>query len=180
MSLNPWYRDILVYLQTLNFPTFASHDEYHHIGHQAKNYLILEDTLYHRGVDCILFWCVTHEELEIMINDCNTRACGIHLSGLATTQNILRAGYFWMTLIKDCVESFNKCHPCQIFSQKISVTHDFGHHDDVWMMVYAGSSLELFPEKSYLHLFPEITFLRTVCRLLVYLPVRMHDSRRLP
>ena len=60
-----------------------------------------------------------------------------------------------------------------------TVTHDFGHHDDVLMMVYSGSSLELFPEKSYLHLFPEITFLRTVRRLLVYLPARMHDSRRL-
>jgi hypothetical protein len=59
------------------------------------------------------------------------------------------------------------------------VTHDFGHRDDVLMMVYLGSSLELFPEKSYLHLFLEITFLRTVRRLLVYLPARMHDSRRL-
>jgi hypothetical protein len=61
-----------------------------------------------------------------------------------------------------------------------SVTHDFGRHDDVLMMVYSGSSLELSPEKTYLHLFPEITFLRTVCRLLVYLPARMHDYRRLP
>jgi hypothetical protein len=61
-----------------------------------------------------------------------------------------------------------------------SVTHDFGHHDDVLMMVYSGSSLELSPEKSYLHLFPEITFLRTVRRLLVYLSARMHDSHRLP
>jgi hypothetical protein len=64
--------------------------------------------------------------------------------------------------------------------QGTTVTHDFGHHDDVLMMVYSGSSLELSPEKSYLHLFPEITFLRTVRRLLVYLPARMHDSRRLP
>jgi hypothetical protein len=29
-----------------------------------------------------------------------------------------------------------------------SVTHDFGRHDDVLMMVYSGSSLELSPEKS--------------------------------
>jgi hypothetical protein len=27
--------------------------------------------------------------------------------------------YFWLTLIKDCVESFKKCHPCQIFSRKM-------------------------------------------------------------
>jgi hypothetical protein len=60
------------------------------------------------------------------------------------------------------------------------VTHDFGHHDDVGMMVYSGSSLELSPEKSYFLLFLEISFLKEVRRLLVYLPVRMHDSRRLP
>jgi hypothetical protein len=54
-----------------------------------------------------------------VLNDCHTRACGDHLSGLATTQKILRAGYFWPTLIKDCIESVKKCHPCQIFSLKM-------------------------------------------------------------
>jgi hypothetical protein len=28
-------------------------------------------------------------------------------------------GYFWPTLIKDCVESVKKCHLCQIFSRKM-------------------------------------------------------------
>jgi hypothetical protein len=67
-----------------------------------------------------------------------------------------------------------------VWPTKVLVTHDFGHHDDVLMMVYSGSSLELFPEKSYFQLFLEITILRTVRRLLVYLPARMYDSRRLP
>jgi hypothetical protein len=61
-----------------------------------------------------------------------------------------------------------------------SVTHDFGHHDDVGMMVYSGSSSELSPEKRYFLLFPKISFLKEVRRLLVYFPTRMHDSRRLP
>jgi hypothetical protein len=61
-----------------------------------------------------------------------------------------------------------------------AVTHDFGQHDDVLMMVYSSSSLELSPEKIYLHLFPEIIFLRIVRKLLVYFPTRMHDSHRLP
>jgi hypothetical protein len=63
---------------------------------------------------------------------------------------------------------------------QMHVTHDFGRHDDVLIMVYSSSSLELSPEKSYLHLFPEITVLRKVRRLLIHLPARMHDSRRLP
>jgi hypothetical protein len=61
-----------------------------------------------------------------------------------------------------------------------SVTHDFGRHDDVLIIVYSGSSLEISPEKSYLHLFSEITFLRKVRRLPIHFPARMHDSRRLP
>jgi hypothetical protein len=113
-SSDPWYGDILIYLQTLKFPPSASRDECRRIRHQAKNYLILNDTLYRRGVDCILRRCLTHEEAVIVLNDCHTGECGGHLSGLATAQKILRAGYFWPTLIKDCIESVNKCHPCLV------------------------------------------------------------------
>jgi hypothetical protein len=118
-SSNPWYRDILVYLQTLKYPTSASHDERCRIHHQNKNYLILDDTLYRRGVDCILRQCLTHEETIIVLNDCHIGACGSHLSGLETTQNILQAGYFRPTLIKDCIKSVKECHSCHIFSWKM-------------------------------------------------------------
>jgi hypothetical protein len=62
-----------------------------------------------------------HKEVELILNESYTRACGGHLSGLETNQNILRVGYFRRTLIKDCVESVKKCHPCQIFSRKMRV-----------------------------------------------------------
>ena len=88
-SSDPWYRDILIYLQTLKCPTSASRDEHRRIHHQANNYLILDDTLYRQGVDCILHRCLTHEEEEIILNNCHTGACGGHLSRLATTQKIL-------------------------------------------------------------------------------------------
>jgi hypothetical protein len=61
-SSDPWYGDVLVYLHTLKCPTSSCHDECCHICHQSKNYLILEDTLYCRGVDCILRRCLTHKE----------------------------------------------------------------------------------------------------------------------
>jgi hypothetical protein len=59
------------------------------------------------------------------------------------------------------------------------VIHNFGCHNDVMMMEKSSSSLEHFPEKSYLCLLPEIILLREVRRLPIYLPARMHDSRRL-
>jgi hypothetical protein len=88
-SSDPWYGDILIYLQTLKCPTSASCDEHRRIRHQAKNYLILDDTLYRRGVDYILRQCLTHEEVVIVLDNCHTGSCGGHLSGLATAQKIL-------------------------------------------------------------------------------------------
>jgi hypothetical protein len=88
-SSYPWYRDILVYIQTLKCPTSTSCDECHRICHQAKNYLILEDNLYRQSVDFILCRCLTHEEEKIMLNDCHTGECGGHLSRFATAQKIL-------------------------------------------------------------------------------------------
>jgi hypothetical protein len=103
----------------LKWPTSSSLDERHRICHQAKNYLILKDTLYRRGVDCILCRCLTHEEEKIVLNDFHTGASGGHLSGLETTKNIIRVDYFWLALIKDCVELVKKLHLCQIFSWKM-------------------------------------------------------------
>jgi hypothetical protein len=80
--LDPWYGDILIYLQTLKLSQHLSRDDRRCIRHQAKNYLIIDDTLYRRGVDNILRHCLTHEEAESVLNDCHSGACGGHLSGL--------------------------------------------------------------------------------------------------
>ena len=53
-TIDPWYGDLFLYLQTQRFYPNLSHDEHHHIHHHAKRYLILGDTLYHRGIDSIL------------------------------------------------------------------------------------------------------------------------------
>eukprot|EP00253_Pinus_taeda_P017900 PITA_17900 len=62
--------------------------------------------------------CLTHEEAEKFLNDCHSGACGGHQSGYATTQKILRAGYFWPTMFKDCITTVRGCHAYQIFDSK--------------------------------------------------------------
>ena len=97
---------------------FPPHDDFHRICHHAKYYLILNDTLYRRGIDSILWRCLTHEEAEQVLNDCHSRACGGHLSGMATAQKSLHNGYFWHSVFKHCHKAINKCPPCQHFIQK--------------------------------------------------------------
>ena len=82
---DPWYGDILIYLQTLNYPAAFSREERCKLHLHAKNYLIIGDTLYQRGVDSILRRCLTHEEAEIVLNDSRSGVCGGHLSRLATS-----------------------------------------------------------------------------------------------
>jgi len=55
-------------------------------------------------------------------NDCHSGACGGHQSGYATSQNILRAGYFWPTMFKDCITAVRSCHACQIFDRKTRIS----------------------------------------------------------
>ena len=98
--------------ENLKFPLYFLKNERRNLRHLAKIYLIIGDTLYRHGVDSILRCCLTLEEVEVVMNDCHSGACGGHLSGLATTQNILRAGYFWPSIFKDCMEAIKRCHLC--------------------------------------------------------------------
>ena len=78
----------------MKYPTAFSWDKRLKLCVHAKNYLIIVDTLYCKGVDSVLRRCLTHEEEETVLNDAHSGACAGHLSGLAMAQNILRAGYF--------------------------------------------------------------------------------------
>ena len=93
-TLDPWYGYIIIYLQTLKVPTHLSFDERLRLRHVSKNYLIVDNTLYRRGVDSILRRCLTHEEAELVLNDCHGGACGGHLSGLSTAPKNLKSGIF--------------------------------------------------------------------------------------
>ena len=110
---------LYIYIHTLKYPTASSREERRKLCLHAKNYLIIGDTLYRRGVDSILCRCLTHEEAEIVLSDSHSGACGGHLSGLATTQKILRAGYLWPTIFKDCVEVVKCYHPYQLYTRNM-------------------------------------------------------------
>ena len=68
----------------------------------------MDYTLYHHEVDSILRHYLTHDEAEVVLNDCHGGACGGHLSGLSTAQKILRADYFWPPIFKYCVNAIKK------------------------------------------------------------------------
>ena len=53
-TTDPWYGYLIIYIQTQRFHPNIYCDDHHCICHHAKHYLILNDTLYRRGIDSIL------------------------------------------------------------------------------------------------------------------------------
>jgi hypothetical protein len=114
-----WYGDIIIYLQTQTFRPTLSSTEGRRVRYQARQYIILSDTLYRRGIDSIFQCCLTFDEAEKALNDCHFGACGGHMSRYATAQKILCTGYFWPSLFNDCITAIQKCHACQTYNPKI-------------------------------------------------------------
>jgi hypothetical protein len=107
-----WYGYIIIYLQTQTFWPSLSSNDHRRIRYQARQYIILGDTLYRSGIDSTFQCCLMFDEAEKALNDCHSGACGDHMSGYATAQKILRAGYFWPSLFNDCIIVVQKCHTC--------------------------------------------------------------------
>ncbi|MBY3556078.1 transposase family protein, partial [Modestobacter lapidis] len=43
---------------------------------------------------------------------------GPHMNGFMLAKKIMRLGYYWSTMERDCQLHVKKCHKCQIFAQK--------------------------------------------------------------
>jgi hypothetical protein len=74
-----WYGDIIIYLQTQTFQPDLSSTYRHRIRYQTRQYNILGDTLYRRGIDSIFRQCLTYDEAKKYLNNCHSGACGGHI-----------------------------------------------------------------------------------------------------
>ena len=79
------------------------------------------DILYKKSKDQTLLRCVDTNEAKKIVHEIHERVCGTHASGHVMARQIMRAGYYWMTLENDYISYVRKCHKCQIYTEKIHV-----------------------------------------------------------
>ncbi|XP_070022247.1 uncharacterized protein [Nicotiana sylvestris] len=70
--------------------------------------------LYRRTPDLGLLRCVDAKEASRLLEEI--------YDGFVLAKKILRAGYFWITMEKDCIQYVQKFHSCQIHADMIKVT----------------------------------------------------------
>ena len=62
-----------------------------------------EDILYKKRKDQILLRCVDADEAKKIVHEIHEGICGTHASEHIMVRQIMRVGYYWMTLESDYV-----------------------------------------------------------------------------
>ncbi|XP_052728231.1 uncharacterized protein LOC108329042 isoform X1 [Vigna angularis] len=88
---------------------------------KAARYLLIGEDLYKRGFSCPLLKCLSSEEAEYVMRELHEGACGMHTGQRALRARVIRAGYFWPTVERDCKEFVKKCLKCQEHGRNLNL-----------------------------------------------------------
>ena len=114
MSLNrisqseSWINPIRSYIADGTLPDNA--DEAQRVKRSSSCYTLVDGHLFRSRP---ILTCVENAEARRIMSELHEGICGSHIGGRALLLRILRAGYFWPTMRKDCIEHVKHCDPCQ-------------------------------------------------------------------
>ena len=85
---------------------------------KSLRYCIIDKNLYWKDTGGILLNCLLEEKAKKVIEEFHKGDCEGHHYWKATTNKILRAGYYWPTMFKYFYKKIADCRECQIFYGK--------------------------------------------------------------
>ena len=100
----PWYYDILLYVKDRHYPDHASENDKRILRRLAMGFLLDGEVLYKKGNDQVLLRCVNSSKANKIIKEIHDGVCGIHANGQKMARQVMRAGYYWLTLESDCIK----------------------------------------------------------------------------
>ncbi|XP_020238928.1 uncharacterized protein LOC109817973 [Cajanus cajan] len=106
-TIQDWRKELIEYMQSPNSQAERK------VKYRALNYVILNDELFKRGFDGVLFKCLGNHESYIAMAEVHEGICGAHQAGEKMKWTLSRKGYFWQSMFKDCIEFAKGCEECQ-------------------------------------------------------------------
>ncbi|XP_039166737.1 uncharacterized protein LOC120292553 [Eucalyptus grandis] len=100
----PWYHDILKYLQKGEFPEGSEAADRKHLLKLASKFFTSGDVLYKKAFDSTLLRCVDAKEANCLMKEIHEGECGPHMNGHLLARKIMRLGYYWLTMESDCIQ----------------------------------------------------------------------------
>jgi hypothetical protein len=82
---------------------------------QVLKYKSLDDDLYRRTIDDVLLKCLGDEQAKEAVREVNDGICGAHQSAYKMKWLLRRAGFYWRTMVDDCIKYQKGCKVCKWF-----------------------------------------------------------------
>ena len=104
-----WLTDMHQFLSSRLPPDKMDWDERKRLAVRSCHFCLIQDTLYHKGVDRICRRAVRSDKKETIIREAHCGIAGGHYAGDATTQKIWKSGLRWPTTLKDAIRYSKEC-----------------------------------------------------------------------
>jgi ribonuclease HI len=105
-----WRGPITKYLQNETLP--PEKDEANKLRKAAAHYTILGDRLYKRGFSAPLLLCVGEQESQRILKEIHDGSCGNHIGGRSLAGKVIKASFFWPTILQDASSYVRSCDSC--------------------------------------------------------------------
>ncbi|KAL0456114.1 UNVERIFIED_CONTAM: hypothetical protein Slati_0950600 [Sesamum latifolium] len=89
------------------------------IRRRATCFIYYKGTLYRRSFEGIFLRCLSDDEKDQAMEEAHSGVCGAHQSGPKLHFRIKRMGYYWPTMVKDCIDYAKRCQACQFHANLI-------------------------------------------------------------
>ena len=79
---------------------------------QASRFVLIKDVLYKRGFSRPYLRCLCQKEVDYVMREVHEGICGNHSGAQSLVRKLIRARYYWPTMMKDAqayVQSYDKC-----------------------------------------------------------------------
>jgi hypothetical protein len=107
---SPWYTYLIFVLHNLQAPPGLTKNKARFLKMKELKFCILEGNLYWKDPGGILLNCLLKDEFDKVLQEFHAGDCGGHLSWRNTTNNIIRANFYWPTLFADVHHRVILCH----------------------------------------------------------------------
>ncbi|KAK3038596.1 hypothetical protein RJ639_027259 [Escallonia herrerae] len=76
-------------------------------------FVMWKDILYKRSLDGMLLRCIAKDKVKDVMKEVHFGTYGAHQSGHKLQMQIKHLGYYWPTMIADCIGFVKRCQACQ-------------------------------------------------------------------
>ena len=115
----PWYHDIYQFLECDAYLESASAKDRRALRQLATRFVICGDALYSRLPNGLLLLCLDRSTTDKVMREVHAEVCGPHMGGHMLARKIMRTGYFWLNMEKNCCQFVQRCPECQMHGDLI-------------------------------------------------------------